>query len=64
MRQATHDAARQFASEPEWEIDAELFDETADTRALAGIETDFEDVEPWQRLADLLGRITGEADTD
>ena len=64
MRQATHDTARQFASEPEWEIAAELFDETFDTQALAGIETDLEDVEPWQRLADVLGRITGEADTD
>ncbi len=64
MRQAPHDTVRQFAREPDWEIDAELFDETFDTQLLAGLETDLEDVEPWQRLGDVLGRITGEADTD
>jgi hypothetical protein len=64
MRQTTSDAAGQFVSEPEWEIDAELFDEVFDAQALAGIETDLEDVEPWQRLGDLLGRLTGEVDTD
>ena len=64
MRQASHDISGQFASEFEWEIDAELFDEAFDTQALAGIETDLEDVEPWQRLGDVLGRITGEVDTD
>ena len=64
MRQATLDPSGPFASEPEWEIDVDVFEEAFDTQALAGIETHLEDVEPWQRLGDLLGRLTGEVDTD
>jgi hypothetical protein len=49
----------------ELEIDAELFDEPFDALALlASIEASLDDVEPWQRLSDVLGRITGEAETD
>ena len=64
MRQARDVNLGHIGIEPDWEIDAELFDETVDSQALAGIETDLEDVEPWQRLGDVLGRITGEVDTD
>lgn len=50
--------------ESKWDFDAELFDEFLDTEALAAIETDFDGVEPWRRVGDVLGCITGEIDTD
>jgi hypothetical protein len=53
------------ARDDELEMDTELFDEQDDTLAvLAGLETTVEDVEPWQRLGDVLGRVTGEVDID
>lgn len=48
-----------------FEMDDELFDEPLDALdLLAGIETSLDDLEPWQRLGDVLGMITGEAATD
>jgi len=47
------------------EMDVELFDEAFDAEALlASIEATLEDAEPWQRLSEILGRITGEIDDD
>ena len=63
MRQATDGDLGHSRIEPECEIDAELFEETSESQALAAIETDLEDVEPWQRLGDVLGRLTGEVET-
>lgn len=64
MRETTRHPATQPLTELEWEIDTELFDPPFETRALEIVEASLEDVEPWQRLGDLLGRITGEADID
>ncbi len=62
MRHAPRNPAQRTVKESEWEIDAEIFDEPLDCEALAAIETSLEDDEPWQRLGDVLGRITGEAE--
>ena len=49
----------------EIEMDGELFDEPIEALAkLAGLEASLDDLEPWQRLGDVLGQITGEAATD
>lgn len=48
-----------------YEMDDELFDEAFDAEAmLAGIEASLDDAEPWQRLGEVLGRITGEIEAD
>ena len=65
MRRGARGVPALAARDDELEMDAELFDEPCDTLAvLAGLETTVEDVEPWQRLGDVLGRVTGELDTD
>jgi len=64
MRETSRHPVTMPISELDWEIDTELFDPPFDTRALEVVEASVEDVEPWQRLGDLLGRITGEADTE
>ncbi len=64
MRYASAERDRQALLEQDWEIDAELFEEPFDGEALAGIDAALDDVEPWQRLGDVLGRLTGEAETD
>lgn len=64
MRHASPHAAVMPTPELDWEIDAEIFDEPFDALALEIVEASLEDVEPWQRLGDVLGRITGEADTE
>jgi hypothetical protein len=64
MRYASVGHGQQAMIESEWEIDPDLFDEAYDGDAFAGIDTDLDDVEPWQRLGDVLGRLTGEAETD
>jgi hypothetical protein len=64
MRHPTHHAAAMPTPELDWEIDAEIFEEPFETSALQILEASLEDVEPWQRLGDLLGRITGEADAE
>lgn len=52
-------------TEMDMEIDEEFFDDTFDAEALlANIQTSLEDPEPWQRLSEVLGRITGEIDSD
>ena len=52
-------------SDGELEMDGELFDEPIDALAmLAGIEASPDDLEPWQRLGDVLGQITGEVEAD
>ena len=64
MRRTTHDSTARPRFEADLEFDAEIFEEQFDTLALETIEASLEDVEPWQRLGDLLGRITGEVDTE
>ncbi len=54
---------------PELEIDAEFFDEPCDALEdlatdLAAIAADAGDGDSWQRLADVIGRITGEIDVE
>lgn len=47
------------------EMDEDLFHEGCDTLALlAGIEMSDAEVEPWQRLEAVLGRLTGELAVD
>lgn len=49
----------------EWAMDTEQDDEmVAAADVLAGLEASLEDAEPWQRLGDILGRITGIVDLD
>jgi len=64
MRRATHDVTVTPTLQADFEFDAEIFEEQFDSLALETIEASLEDVEPWQRLGELLGRITGEVDTD
>jgi|GEM_PF-1879623 len=64
MRHAIHDISPLPTPELDWEIDPEIFAEPFDALALEIVEASLEDVEPWQRLGDVLGRITGEADTE
>ena len=47
------------------EIDADVFDDGFDAEALlASIEASLDDAEPWRRLGEVLGRITGELEPD
>lgn len=49
----------------ELEMDDELFEEQLTMAGLfSAIDARPEDIEPWQRLGDLLGHLTGEAETD
>jgi hypothetical protein len=49
----------------EIEMDDDFYGDPLETPGLlAGLDASLEDIEPWQRLGDLLGHVTGEADTD
>jgi hypothetical protein len=49
----------------EWTLEAELGDETvAAVDFGAGPEESLDDVDPWQRLGDVLVRITGSVEVD
>ena len=67
MRPETPDPRAAPLPDSDWEIDAEIFDghwdDPWDGPALEAAETRLEDEEPWQRLGDIIGRITGEAET-
>ena len=46
-------------------LEAELGDETlAAVDSLSGLEAPVDDAEPWQRLGDILSRITGLVERD
>ncbi len=64
MRQARDGLLMRPKAVQELEMDAELFDEPPDILGLAGITADGDDIEPWQRLGDLLDQITGEVETE
>jgi hypothetical protein len=49
----------------EWTLEAELGDETVATVDFgAGPQGSLDDVESWQRIGDILGRITGIVEVD
>ncbi len=49
----------------ELEVDDELFlDPMEAPGLLAGSEASLDDIEPWQRLGDIIGQVTGEAEAD